>query len=121
MEIEGVSLFNPILLFRMANQNCLLSCCCALRSTPLLPLLIEAEDLHGKVGLGESNEFQHSKIRGFSLVLEESQAYIQTGRNNPESSPAEKDLGVLVDDRSAMSQQSALVARKADGDRKSVV
>jgi len=46
---------------------------------------------------------------------EQPHAEIQAGADRLESSSLERDLGVLVDDRLTMSQQCALVVKKANG------
>ena len=64
--------------------------------------------------------------RNLTKVKEEKCTVLHLGRNSPmhqyrlgadllDSTSAEKDLGMLVDDRLTMSQQCALVAKKANG------
>ena len=56
-----------------------------------------------------------SKCRVLHLGRKNHRYQYRVGDDLLETSSAEKDLGILVDDRLAMSQQSALVAKKDNG------
>ena len=68
----------------------------------------------GELGPGERHETQQEQVQGPAPGEDQPPAPVQVGGDLLESGSAEKALGVLVGSEVTLSQQCALVAKKAN-------